>query len=184
MKQQEKNDHWERLSAVIEQAGMSTNYFARYIGLPVAENLYRIKRGQNGISRDVAERVVEKFPQISKGWLMTGEGGMYYDEKMRSKQIPYYDKYVEEALSGRAMMPAYYIYIPMLDECDMAVKCCEEPQNILMLAKCNEENLEEGKEYLFLIKKSLSLQRWSGSKHVELGKDDKIFVVKGRLSIY
>ncbi|MFQ7502603.1 MAG: hypothetical protein ACLRMJ_04690 [Alistipes finegoldii] len=51
---------------------MSTNYFARHIGLARGENLYQIKRGNNGISLDVADRIVSKFPQVDKLWLLTG----------------------------------------------------------------------------------------------------------------
>lgn len=72
-------EDWPRLEAVIKYSGMSVNKFAKHIGLPAAENLYRIKRGQNGISRMVAERVVEHFPSVSKGWLLTGEGAMVRD---------------------------------------------------------------------------------------------------------
>lgn len=53
---------------------MSTNYFARHIGLARGENLYQIKRGNNGISLDVADRIVSKFPQVDKLWLLTGRG--------------------------------------------------------------------------------------------------------------
>ncbi len=53
---------------------MSTNYFARHIGLARGENLYQIKRGNNGISLDVADRIVSKFPQVDKLWLLTGGG--------------------------------------------------------------------------------------------------------------
>lgn len=70
------NEDWERLSAVIGRTGMSINRFAKHIGLPVGENLYRIQRGQNRMSRDVANRIVEHFPEISKGWLLCGEGEM------------------------------------------------------------------------------------------------------------
>lgn len=184
---QEISDHWRRLSAVIEQAGMSTNYFARYIGLPVAENLYRIKRGLNGISRDVADRIVDKFPNISKGWLLTGEGSMYYNESQKDSQIPYFDKHIEEALSGVAVMPAYYLYMPMLDGCDYAIRYDTDPtsfdENVLLLSAAKKDKLKEGKEYLFLIKKSLSLQKWSAGLRADFGDDDKIFVVRGRLSI-
>ncbi|MCC8018825.1 MAG: hypothetical protein LIO85_03515 [Rikenellaceae bacterium] len=48
--------------------------FAQSIGLKRGENLYQIKRGNNGISRQLAERIVEYFPKISKSWLLTGEG--------------------------------------------------------------------------------------------------------------
>ena len=40
------------------------------------ENLYQIKRGNNGVSLDVADRIVAKFPEVSKLWLLTGDGQM------------------------------------------------------------------------------------------------------------
>lgn len=70
----EKQNNWQRIEAVIKWANMSTNYFARHIGLARGENLYQIKRGNNGISLDVADRIVSKFPQVDKLWLLTGEG--------------------------------------------------------------------------------------------------------------
>lgn len=69
-------DCWKRIEAVINLSGMSTNAFARYIGLPRGENLYQIKRGNNGVSLDVADRIVAKYPEVSKLWLLTGEGQM------------------------------------------------------------------------------------------------------------
>lgn len=175
--------HWERLAAVIRMAGMSTNYFARYIGLPVAENLYRIKRGQNGISRDVADRIVEKFPAISKGWLLTGEGNMFYDEDLQSSQIPYYDSNIEEALSGVATTPRCYLYLPPFKTCELAIKYGEDDE-ILFVRKIDKESLSDGKEYLFLGKKSLTLHKWSFSVGYRFGKNDLIFVVIGRMSMY
>lgn len=77
----DNNGEWTRLHSVIMQSGMSINAFAKHIGLPRGENIYRIKRGLNGISRDVADKVVHRFPKISKGWLLTGEGSMYLDNQ-------------------------------------------------------------------------------------------------------
>ena len=71
------NEDWQRLSEVIKWSGMTTNAFAFYIGCSRGEVLYRIKRGQNRLSKRVATMVAEKYPQISKGWLLTGEGGMF-----------------------------------------------------------------------------------------------------------
>lgn len=64
---------WKRLEEVIAATGHTVNSFARHIGLPRGENLYQIKRGNNGISRDVAERIHAQFPQYSVAWLMFGE---------------------------------------------------------------------------------------------------------------
>lgn len=74
--QNPKPDCWERIEAVVKMAHMTTNGFARHIGLARGENLYQIKRGNNGVSFDVAERIVAKFPEVSKLWLLTGDGQM------------------------------------------------------------------------------------------------------------
>ena len=67
-------DNWARIEAVINMAQMTTNAFARHIGLPRGENLYQIKRGNNGVSLDLANRIVAKFSEVSKLWLLTGDG--------------------------------------------------------------------------------------------------------------
>ena len=102
----EKQNNWQRIEAVIKWANMSTNYFARYIGLARGENLYQIKRGNNGISLDVADRIVSKFPQVDKLWLLTGEGQMFSDEKLRGVQIPFYNVDVEQAVAHVAHLEA------------------------------------------------------------------------------
>lgn len=100
----EKENNWERIEAVIKWANMTTNYFARYIGLARGENLYQIKRGNNGISFDVANRIVAKFPQIDKLWLLTGEGQMFADSRERGARIPFYDVDVEQGLAQLARL--------------------------------------------------------------------------------
>ena len=70
------NGYWERIERILAEQGMSINGFAKYIGLPRGENLYQIKRGNNGVSLDVANRIVAKFPEVSKLWLLTGDGPM------------------------------------------------------------------------------------------------------------
>lgn len=66
----------ERIQAVVAYSEMSMNRFAIHIGLPRGENLYQIKRGHNGVSHDVADRICEKFPEIDELWLLTGKGQM------------------------------------------------------------------------------------------------------------
>ena len=71
-------DDWQRVSAVIRFSGCcSTNQFAQRIGLQRAETLYRIQRGQNGISAAMANRIIEHFPSINIGWLRCGVGPMF-----------------------------------------------------------------------------------------------------------
>ena len=79
---------WDRLEKIITRSGMTTNAFARHIGLPRGENLYQIKRGNNGISQDVARRICDKFPNVNKLWLLTGEGKAFADANTPSDLIP------------------------------------------------------------------------------------------------
>ena len=108
----EKQNNWQRIEAVIKWANMSTNFFARYIGLARGENLYQIKRGNNGISLNVADRIVSKFPQIDKLWLLTGEGQMFADARQRGMQIPFYNTDVEQHIASLDRLEA---------ECDLVV---------------------------------------------------------------
>ena len=118
----EKQNNWQRIEAVIKWANMSTNYFARHIGLARGENLYQIKRGNNGISLDVADRIVSKFPQVDKLWLLTGEGQMFADGKLRGAQIPFYNVDVEQAIAHVTHLEAESsLVIPQAGECDLAM---------------------------------------------------------------
>ena len=81
-KQAEKETptNWQRIEMVIQQSKMTANAFARHIGLPRGENLYQIKKGNNGISLDVATRICQHYPEIDKLWLLTGDGQMLRDD--------------------------------------------------------------------------------------------------------
>ena len=68
------NPAWERLSEVIGYSGLSVNAFAKAIGLKRGENLYQIKKGNNGISPNLAKRINRVLPCFSVAWLLFGEG--------------------------------------------------------------------------------------------------------------
>lgn len=203
----QNNGNWERIYAIISRAQMTTNYFARYIGLPYGENLYQIKRGNNGISRDVAERIVSKFPEISKAWILTGEGSMYVDEKSRSAQIPFYDDGVEAVLRNpETASPTYYMFVPPLHHCDLAVtyrpseERSDSGQTVLFLTKTDKEGIISGREYVIVCKNSIFLRKFrmfnggqtlkslnNGKKQnaitVETEDAEAIYRVDGKLTI-
>ncbi len=141
---------------------MSVNYFARYIGLPRGENLYQIKRGNNGISKDVASRIVEKFPQIDKLWLLTGEGQMFASPELRGVQIPYYDVALEQGIPLRgALSPAWNMVIPGAVGCDFAMRLDDSPHpgcTILLLAAADPEAVIPGAEYVIVSGKIVTLR--------------------------
>ena len=81
MKTYPSNPNWERIEAVMRHYHFpSSSAFARHIGLNRAENLYQIKRGNNNISPKLAEKINHSFPNISKAWLLTGEGKMFMQQ--------------------------------------------------------------------------------------------------------
>ena len=91
-KQDEKSG-WSRLKQVIDWSGMSVELLGyapapELGGLQRSESLYQIKKGKNGISRRLASRILEHYPQINFTWLMTGKGHMLAEEKTDLFKIP------------------------------------------------------------------------------------------------
>ncbi len=162
----EKQNNWQRIEAVIKWANMSTNYFARYIGLARGENLYQIKRGNNGISLDVAERVVTKFPQIDKLWLLTGEGQMFADSHLRGVQIPYYGLDVEQSIERIGELETEEsMLIPQIGDCDLAIRYTGRamgdlvpPGTIVLLKNVERDAIIPGGEYVIVSRKIVTLR--------------------------
>ena len=110
---------------------MTTHAFALHIGLNRSENLYRIKRGYNGISKELADQIVKKYPEIDKLWLLTGERSMFNTPKNKElekyvypvpKGIPFYKGSIPEIINNqKGLKPSFYIDLPIIKECDLAV---------------------------------------------------------------
>lgn len=162
----QKQNNWERIESVIKWANMSTNYFARHIGLPRGENLYQIKRGNNGISLDVAERVVSSFPQIDKLWLLTGEGEMFSESRRRGAQIPFYNVDIEQGITMRDTLDAGAgLVIPQLGECDFAMLYTGRamgsvvpPGTIVAVKAVEVDAIIPGGEYVIVGRKIVTLR--------------------------
>jgi hypothetical protein len=117
-------NNWQRVERAVKWAGLSVNSFALSIGLARGENLYQIKRGNNGISRDLARMIAAKYPQISQGWLLTGEGNMLVDEPVNSDKqtsIPFYGVDVEKYIAdpSRYSVESYFS-LPFVDDAEFA----------------------------------------------------------------
>lgn len=162
----EKQNNWERIEAVIKWANMSTNYFARHIGLARGENLYQIKRGNNGVSLDLSERIVEKFPQLNRLWLLTGEGQMFCDEKLRGVQVPFYNTDVELGIANLGQLEAESnLLIPPLGDCDFAMYYAGRamgesipPGAIVLLKAVDPDAIIPGGEYVIVSRKIVTLR--------------------------
>ncbi len=146
---------------------MTTNYFGRYIGLARSENLYQIKAGKNGISQNLARRIVEKFPELSVGRLLTGEGDMF-SKGSTNGRIPFFDCDVV----GRGLLrldeikPDYRMNIPTIEDCDYAFRSYDVAMSneiavgsILFLKKTAVEAIIPGGMYVVICPKYIILRK-------------------------
>ncbi len=162
------NANWARIWQVIEMSGMTINAFAHHIGLLRSETLYQIKSGKNGISRNVAECIVEKFPQISKPWLLTGYGSMYAsDDANCIMQIPFYNCDLRTIFEvGSTRRPDSYMFVPQIKSADLAICYCGDDMEpsivsgtVLFLKKIEIESMILGNEYVIIGQKLVTLRK-------------------------
>lgn len=66
----------ERVFNLLKYTGLSARALANKLGLKGPQIFYDIKAGKCGISKDLADKIQEKFQNINKTWLLTGEGEM------------------------------------------------------------------------------------------------------------
>ena len=153
-------DNWQRIEQIIKWAGFaSVSAFAREIGLNRSENLYQIKRGNNGISKDLADTIVSRFPDVSKAWLLTGEGSMLRgDNRYRSFDVPFYKAdAIQVVTAGDVPEPSCYISFPVFENCDFAafsMTDAMEPEiprgTILFFRKVAPQTFVPGETYLVI----------------------------------
>ncbi len=65
----------KRLDALITHLKTSYNNLSQELGI-TQTRLYHIAKGRNKISSNLANLIVEKYPEISYEWLVSGEGNM------------------------------------------------------------------------------------------------------------
>lgn len=173
---------WPRLERVITWAKMSINFFAYHIGLSRPDVIYRIKAGRMGISQALARRVVDKFPEVSLGWLLSGEGSMLgHGEGVG--MIPYFDGNIADAirLFSDNATPQSYLHLPMVGECDCAVRCYDEamadeitPGVTIFLKKTDINTIVPGGIYLIVCSNFILLRR----VRIETGTDGRVLVLE------
>ena len=151
----ENQNNWQRIESVVKWANMTTNYFARYIGLSRGENLYQIKRGHNGISRKLGERIVQHFPQIDLLWL------------------PFFNADVEKSIRGVELLnPDGYVVLPMGDDADCALYYYGRAMGdtlpagtLVFLKESDVESVIPGGMYVVVTRKIVTLRQL----HLEAG---------------
>jgi hypothetical protein len=151
-----KRASWERLEQVISWARLSTNSFAKSIGILRAENLYNIKRGNYGISHDLADRIIATYPEIDRTWLLTGAGSMLKNSTVPECRLPFYNCDVERVIMRiESIAPSGEINIPYMGECDFVIRSFSRsmiaPQCAaadLFLKSVDPDTIVQGNEYV------------------------------------
>ncbi len=150
------DNSWPRLEKVISWSKMSSNRFAKHIGLTRAETLYQIEKGKHNLSRRVAEAIVAKFPEISVSWLLTGSGEMFLDAIDSTEKIDFFNIDAERNIRNiTSLIPDSKLILPNNIDADLAMIYCGEamrnttPTNsVVILKQVLPEQIIFGKEYL------------------------------------
>ena len=160
-------DSWRRLETVIKWADMSTNFFARHIGLARPDIFYHIKSGKGKLSQNLARRIVDRFPEVSIGWLLTGEGEML-GTPSNDYRIPFYEGNVTgNMLRGlQEVAPSQYLYVPLIEDCDCAFRCYDDaiaadimPGSIVFLKQTDTTAIIPGRIYVIVSGNFILLRR-------------------------
>lgn len=160
---------WERIECVIKWANMTTNSFAHHIGLSRGENLYQIKRGNNGVSRRLSDLITTRYPSISAMWLLTGEGQMFSSPILTGVKKYLYNVDVESNIRDLNRLEereeGEMIMLPIAAEYDFAMNYygramagVTPPNSTLLLKKITIDMLIPGDECVVVTKKIVLLR--------------------------
>ena len=171
-------DNWQRIEQIIKWTGVaSVSAFAREIGLNRGENLYQIKRGNNGISRDLADNITLKYPQISKAWILTGEGEMLPGNNTKDRyDIPFFRTDITSLFNDEQWPDASaFISLPMFNGCTLAAfsfsdaMAPEIPKGaVVILQECDIRKIAPGGLYF------LKSANFTGIRNIRQAENEKM----------
>lgn len=151
--EKDQNWPWERIKIAIEASGASSiNAFATLIGLKQAETLYRIEKGKNGISKELAKRIHAVLPQFEVAWLTCGGSDLSDLSEIdhdRMVSIPIY-----EDLGTRRSQQSVNVPYEMVNGANMAlifknsIIDDKHSQGSVLLLKKTKNKIEYGEMHL------------------------------------
>ena len=136
------------------------------LGLKRSENLYRIRKGYNGISMDLALRIRNICPSLSLSWLLGGEGDPEAPDRTSaeaaSAEVLYLPLYPDLLSLDRDFRPGEDRRIPfpswLCHEAEAAVSCCSDalsprllPGDCMLLARTPAESIVFGRAYVVVV---------------------------------
>ena len=153
-----KYNNWERIEQLLKYLNLSANAFATSIGLIRSENIYHIKRGNYGISYDLAERIVTVYPEINPTWLLSGVGDMLLNTRNQYSSAPFFEGDIEEVLRPGAEINSKALgryRLPFQCDCDMVVRSTSKAMvtpgtaaTDLFLKRITVDEVVQGNEYV------------------------------------
>lgn len=154
-----KGSNWDRLDQVISWSRLSASSFARSIGILRADNIYNIKRGDYGISHDLADRIVSIYPEIDRTWLLTGVGTMLRDAPAEELLLPFYNYDAESVIANiENYKPSGAVKLPYASDCDLVIRShsrsMAEPQcaaSDLFIKDVAPDSISQGNEYILIV---------------------------------
>lgn len=76
----------ERLRQLKDYLNIRFSDLSLSIGIP-PQNLYNIDYGKAGISKNIAQKICTKYPEISFSWLLSGQGSMLTNPIDENKRV-------------------------------------------------------------------------------------------------
>lgn len=65
------------INKILEHTGLTPSVFAKKLGEKRPQRIYDIQNGKTKkLSPEIADKIISAFPDISRTWLLTGEGNM------------------------------------------------------------------------------------------------------------
>jgi hypothetical protein len=163
-----KYNNWERLSKVIERFRLSINAFANQLGLGRSENLYHIRKGNYGISHDLANRIIKHDADIDRTWLLSGVGTMLRSDPKSNEALPFYRDRMEVVLLDLDNAQPYgYFDVPYVTGSDFIVRSFARPMvdtvtvatDLFLKRLSSTDEIVQGNEYVFKIDESILWRR-------------------------
>lgn len=79
----------DRLNNLLNYLNINAKSFSEELGYNRPQVVYDIIKGKTkGISESIANKITSVFPEVSKIWLLTGEGNMLKNETVITTEIP------------------------------------------------------------------------------------------------
>lgn len=172
-----KYNNWERIEQILAYTNHTAHSFAMSIGLTRSENIYHIKRGNFGISEDLAERIVRYYPEINPTWLLSGMENMLRHSEPKCTTAPFFEGDIRRILqSYNDITPNGMFHLPYACDCDIVVRTADKAMAMpgtaatdLFLKQSKVDEIVQGNEYIICTDKEVL---WRKLRSVKSNPDE------------